>query len=150
MTRTLDIVDKWPGLVVDVPEGQRLGELAVVPPRDADIKVIRSNLYAYNATHGLRVGDFVKFQDDSIRRVCHICERNGAEVCFQPQSNLGDGSYSIGDGYCSYSGGLDSPVTHNLMPAHKWVSGFAWSWGVSSGAHMGINFWTYYRLFLAY
>ena len=89
----------------------------VTDERDAQIVAARAE--TYDTLHGPRVGDFVTFADGVTRRISHVWPAGWNEdgVARLQTSDLpgGDkpmysGSYYLGDGYISYSGGLHASL----------------------------------------
>jgi hypothetical protein len=72
-------------------------------------------------------GDFIRFADGTLRRVTHVwTENNKPELC-QTNENASDGSFYLGNGFMSYSGGLLSGVqADTLTRTQEIIKGAAW------------------------
>lgn len=72
-------------------------ERPVFDERDADL--IADFMIALDEHTGPRVGDFVRFADDVLRRVSYIWPESGVQTS-------DEGSFYLGKGYVSFSGSL--------------------------------------------
>jgi hypothetical protein len=83
----------------------------VVDYSDLDTKdkaIYRRRNNAYNKREGIRVGDWIKHKNGKFDRVTYIW-RDENDVVFQIQTGGNKyGRYYMGDGYMSYSGGLNT------------------------------------------
>lgn len=99
----------------------------------------------FNEIKGIRVGDWVRFPDGSMNRVTHIWEfDNGYDI-----QTGGGGSYYLGDGYISHSGGLDIGIDGSHFTITKEVKK-AWVWFFKNDyrmAHNGIDYKMDFRVF---
>lgn len=69
--------------------------------------ILKKRIELRDKKEGIRIGDYLVVEDGDYRRVAHIWDDG-----IQPSS--GNPSIYLGDGYMSYSGGLDSAI-----PLHK-------------------------------
>jgi hypothetical protein len=74
-------------------------------PRDLDIRAKRQA--ALDAKDGLRVGDWVEFSDQVVRRISHIWP-DGVQTS-------DSGSFYLGEGFVSMSGSLYSMVPKSSL-----------------------------------
>ena len=99
-----------------------MAPLVVIDERDALIVAARAE--TYETIHGPRVGDFVVFADGVTRRISHVwaadCYDDGI-ARLQTSSLPGSdepwhsGTYYLGNGYVSYSGGLHGSVKADTL-----------------------------------
>jgi hypothetical protein len=75
---------------------------------DRDATILAERIAMYDEIPGPRVGDFVTFADGVTRRISYIW-RDEHDVPFSAQTSDG-GSYHLGNGYVSMSGGLYAGV----------------------------------------
>jgi hypothetical protein len=89
--------------------------------RDAEIRAL--NLQEWNKRMEPRVGDFVRFQGGVMRRISYLW---GNHEAGRVQTSKG-GHYYFGDGYCSFSGELQSgvPLT-SLTRSDEVCMGLVW------------------------
>ncbi len=71
---------------------------------DRDAAILEQRTIAYDKRQGPRVGDFVIFADGVTRRVSYIWDWDSDDDTSVQTSD--GGSYYLGDGYVSMSGGL--------------------------------------------
>ena len=84
----------------------------------ADFLMIKSRMALYNERQGARVGDYLKIGDKYLRFVCDYGEK------IQVGQN---GSYYLGKGYLSHSGGCDESYPHaNLRQTKETRNGSVW------------------------
>lgn len=86
-----------------------LAEIAKRNPWDErDDAILAERVAALDAVEGPRVGDFVRFNEGTVRRISYIW-RDEHETAFNVQTSDG-GSFYLGNGYVSMSGSLYSGV----------------------------------------
>jgi hypothetical protein len=84
---------------------------------ERDAEIYRQRFHAFYDVHGPRVGDFVRFADGIERRISFISPPEWLE---EPdpvdavQTSDG-GSWYLGNGYTSFSGGLFPPVKRSTL-----------------------------------
>lgn len=120
-----------------------------------DLEILRSRVDELNERTGPRVGDFVRFADGVTRRVSHLwawdVRTDGprpADWVDSAQTSDG-GSFYLGDGYVSMSGGLHPGVPlETLTDTGELLSGQCWffhhDW---HRAHNGVNVCVPFRLY---
>lgn len=88
---------------------------------DRDRLILRERMAAHEAGDGPQVGDFVTFAGGTRRRLSRLWPDG-----FQT-SDVGSGSYYLGPGYVSYSGGLYTacPID-SLTYANSHAIGMVW------------------------
>lgn len=69
---------------------------------ETDAAIFSERFHAFQDIHGPRVGDYVKFADGRMERISHIC---GDSV-----QTSESGSFYLGKGYVSFSGGLNPGI----------------------------------------
>lgn len=117
----------------------------VLDERDTAILARRTAML--DADTDLRVGDFVRFADGTLRRVSHIW-RDEQDRPESVQTSNG-GTYYLGDGYVSMSGGLYRGVpasTLSLTAESRdgWVWFFHHDW---TRAHNGVDVMVPFRVY---
>ena len=99
-----------------------MAPLVGIDERDALIVAARAE--TYETIHGPRVGDFVVFADGVTRRISHVwaadCYDDGIARLQTSDLPGGDepwfsGTYYLGDGYVSFSGGLHDAVKADTL-----------------------------------
>lgn len=71
---------------------------------ERDLEILRDRVSQLEEREGPRVGDFVRFSDDAVRRISHVWDwEDGSELLIQTSDG---GSYYLGNGYVSMSGSL--------------------------------------------
>lgn len=102
-----------------------------------DAEILAKRVKAFDEKPDMRCGDFLKLKDGTLRRIAHHW---GDGV--QPSSGNGDnGSFYLGRGYCSYSGGLDSLIPiEQFKPTGETMMGRVWIfhrdfWGAGRGVY---------------
>jgi len=93
--------------------------------RDRDI--LRKRVKLLNKRKGPRVGDYLRLPDGKITRITYIWSNSDGSP-YSIQAGGGNYGYYLGDGYVSYSGGLDpgfkmSKYTikrSGTKPGHVW------------------------------
>ncbi len=79
-------------------------ELKIAQKENRHIVVL--NMRAMNRREGIRTGDYIRAKNGSMHRVAYIWrDENDKPILWQTAS--GAGSYALGKGYISYSGGLN-------------------------------------------
>ena len=94
-----------------------------------DIEIVKKRVKAYDALEGPRVGDYIRPGSPSgvgiimpgipYKRITHIWRDLGPGIPDSIQTSLLEGSFYLGDGYVSYSGGLDPGIPANLLKLTK-------------------------------
>lgn len=129
------------------------GVLADLDERDQQILADRQ--LAYDAIEGPRVGDFVRFADGVERRISYIW-RIGAGDGFWVRpadydriQTSDSGSYHLGDGYVSMSGGLHPAIPANtLSETDETKPGPCWFFHHDlARAHNGVDVLATFRVF---
>lgn len=110
---------------------------------DRDRALVAERAAAYDRINGPRVGDFVEFADGVIRRVSHVWD-NGVQTS-------DGGSFYLGDGYISFSGGLYPQIPFSSLSetgekrnASVWIFHHDWA-----KAHNGVGAEIPFRVFKA-
>ena len=109
-------------------------------------EIFKSRVEQYDKIEGIRVGDWVRFPDGTMNRVTHIWD---VEPERQIQTGGNGCGFYLGDGYISYSGGLDPAVPESkftLVPETK----LGWVWFFKKNyraAHNGIDYEMPFRVF---
>lgn len=106
-------------------------------------EILENRVALYNQRSGARVGDYLQLPHGELTRFTHDW---GDSI----QTGGSDGgSYYIGNGYLSYSGGLDSGVQKkDIRKTNKTKSGSVWFFdGDVSGANRGVYFNVEFRIF---
>lgn len=78
--------------------------------KDQIILKQRQVLLDKSAQAGPMQGDFIRFADGEYRRIAHVWTGDGQPEHIQPNLASQGGSYYLGEGYVSYSGGLASAI----------------------------------------
>lgn len=84
--------------------------MTTLDAKDQAILARRDGLY-FNEKSGPKVGDYVDFANGVTRRVSHVWELDGGLAV---QTSAG-GSWYLGEGYCSFSGGLYRAVAGTTL-----------------------------------
>jgi len=106
-------------------------------------QIFNDRVEALNKITTPRVGDFLKLPYGLYTRFTHewddSIQTGGSE----------HGSYYLGDGYCSYSGGLDSGVKFkDIQPTSETKEGKVWFFDKNmSGADRGVDFKIPFRVY---
>lgn len=104
----------------------------------------------YNTLGGMRVGDWVKLPNGEYTRITHVWRNeNGSPFSVQTGGTF-YGSFYLGDGYISYSGGLDPGLDpKDLIPTHEKKKGQIWFFKNDHWkADNGIDYIMLFRVFL--
>jgi hypothetical protein len=76
-----------------------------------DLTILSQRAGAYAAQSGPRIGDYVDFADGVTRQISHIWD-----LLPVPSIQTSDGgSFYLGDGYCSFSGGLHPGIPADTL-----------------------------------
>lgn len=94
---------------------------------EKDQAIFTERLAALAARTVIKVGDFIRLPDGTIKRVAHVWTDDfHAPELVQPTFGK-DGSYYLGKGYASYSGGLNIGIpaekftaTNETLPGYVW------------------------------
>ena len=114
---------------------------------DQDAELVAQYEASLNKVEGPRVGDWIRFSDGVTHRVSHVWIGDGIE---NPgvQTSAG-GSFHLGDGYVSFSGGLDPStplavltLTEETKPGNVWIFHHNW-WKAHNAVHTDIPFRVY-------
>jgi hypothetical protein len=106
--------------------------------------ILKERIEAYNKKEGLRVGDYVIDLDGTVSRVTHIY----SDGDFQAGGSK-EGSFYLGNGYCSYSGSLNScKDIKKAIYTGKKLNGSIWFFSNDiAEAHNGVYFEMPFRVF---
>ena len=74
---------------------------------ERDVDIMRARMALLDGMEAIRCGDYVRFPDGHYERVSHVWE-DGVQT-----SN--GGSWYLGNGYCSFSGGLNAVVSNDTL-----------------------------------
>jgi hypothetical protein len=88
------------------------GTLADLDERDQAILIARVTALP---TGSPRVGDFVTYDDGTVRRISYVWDWDGADEALYQTSD--GGSYYLGDGYVSMSGSLHTSTPRSTLVA---------------------------------
>lgn len=104
--------------------------------RDEEIR--QQRITAWQQRQGPRVGDFVLMNDGTTRRFTHDW---GEDIQTTSSYYPTHGSFYFGDGYCSYSGGLDPAILKtSIEDTGETRDGTVWFFHHGcSGAHRGVH-----------
>ena len=111
-------------------------------------EILAERVKLYDARPGPRVGDYVMVVDKVLDRITHIW-RDVPE----PRAQCGggeNGSYYLGNGYCSYSGGLNGGcLLSDLEETDLLMDGCVWFFDDDvAGAGRGVYFRIRHRVFV--
>jgi hypothetical protein len=107
-----------------------------------DSEILRVRAAAFLARQQVKQGDFIRFANGTIRRVSHVwTDENNQPDGVQTTMKDTGGSFYLGDGYMSYSGGMWPSIPANtLTRAVELMDGRAWFFHHDySQAHNGID-----------
>lgn len=109
-----------------------------------DQEILESRIKRWDLKKGPRVGDFVKMLDGTLRRFTHSWGDRIQTTC---KGILG--LFYLGDGYVSYSGGLDPSILKiNLkLDLHKVEGRFWFFHNNQHQAYCSIEVMAYCRIF---
>jgi len=127
----------------------------ILDERDTRIALERIERFGRLKGPGPRVGDFVIFADDVVRRVSHVWEvSDGWETDTYQTSDISGGGYAhgrwyLGDGFCEFSGGLHTSIPgETLTDTGELRDGTAWFFHHDRKvAHNGVEFRAPFRVF---
>lgn len=113
---------------------------------ERDQEILANRVELLNKVEGPRVGDFVIFANGVERRISHIWEWGDGPEAIQSSDG---GSYYLGAGYVSMSGGLRPPVKPaTLTPTDQKREGSVWFFHHDHWlAHNGIEATIEFRVF---
>ena len=114
-----------------------------------NIAILETRMKQYNAIPGARVGDWIREPDGRMTRATHDWNDDG-ETCETIQHGGNENSsYYLGDGYLSYSGGLDSGIKKCwLRETAEKKDGCVWIFDHGfAGAGRGVGFVVEFRVF---
>ena len=122
------------------------GDARVIPD-DRDREMIDRYMAALDARTGPREGDFVVFAGGTTRRLSHIWTFDSGAPEFIQTSD--GGSFYLGDGYVSFSGGLHPGLRADLFrPTGTTRLGWAWTFHHNQHrASNAVHFRVPFRLF---
>jgi hypothetical protein len=112
-------------------------------------KILAERMAAYNAIPGCRVGDWIIELSGRMTRATHDWNEPG-ETCETIQHGGSEyGEYYLGNGYLSYSGGLDTGIKKNtLKNTGETKSGKVWFFiNDYHTADNGIEYMVQFRIF---
>lgn len=121
---------------------------------ERDREIIAERETALNKVDGPRIGDWVRFNDGVMHRVCHVHNwteqdrREYPSLVAGVQTTVG-GSFHLANGSVSYSGGLDPTLPfEKLTPTGETRDGRVWifhhdSWRADNGVDFTIPFRVY-------
>ena len=116
--------------------------------RERNLPALARRLASFDKRAGARVGDFIRLPDihPKLGQWTRITHDHGDLL--QTGGGAG-GSYYLGNGYLSYSGGLDHGVTPDcLLATDQTKEGSVWFFdGEMSGAGRGVDFTAPMRVF---
>lgn len=106
-------------------------------------QILQARIAAFNQINGARVGDYLKLPYGLITRFTHAWDDT-----IQAGGYAGS-AYYLGNGYISYSGGLNSGAKKcDIIPTEETKQGQVWFFdGDISGAHRGVDFVMDFRVF---
>jgi hypothetical protein len=112
-----------------------------------DTEILAQRIYAFEQVTGPRVGDYVRFADDVTRRISYIW-RDEHDQAFNVQTSDG-GSFYLGNGYVSFSGGLyDGVEPSSLSGGDRKMLGSVWFFHHDQHmAHNGVDAEIPFRLY---
>jgi hypothetical protein len=112
-------------------------------------KILEERMKAYNEIEGCRVGDYIRELNGRLTRVTHDWNEPGETSETIQHGGSEYGQYYLGNGYISYSGGLDSGIKKNqLKPTGEMKQGKVWFFNNDfAGAGRGIDFMVSFRVF---
>jgi len=110
-------------------------------------QILSDRMAAFNRRAGARVGDWLKLDPPDPR--CPAYTRFTHDWGDSIQTGGQDGSFYLGNGYLSYSGGLDPGISHgDLLLTDDVKEGSCWFFdGDMSGAGRGVGFRVPMRVF---
>lgn len=105
-------------------------------------EILKARISLYNEKTGVRVGDWLELPHGEFTRFTHAWDDH-------IQTGGGSGGYYLGNGYLSYSGGLDSGIKRSdIIPTEQTKRGNIWFFDKDiSGAGRGVYFDVEFRVF---
>lgn len=110
-------------------------------------EILTERMRLLDAQPGPRVGDYVRLPDGKLHRFSHRWDASEnpspADVLFQTSSS---GSWYLGDGWCSFSGGLDPSIPlSEIQSTDETCTGQVWffdhNWAEANNAlHVNVPF----------
>lgn len=123
---------------------------SLVQTDERDLDIIRVRMEQLNIVKGPRCGDWVDFDNGNGKRqrISHLWG-DGSEPEWDGAQTSDGGSFYLGEGYVSFSGGLDLKVPFELLTlTDQTRMGSAWifhhNWHT---AHNGIDFKVPFRVY---
>jgi len=90
---------------------------------ERDKEILQHRLNEWSTRNGPRIGDWCEMLDGSLRRFTH----DWGDSIQVTSSLTGLGSFYFGDGYMSYSGGLNRAINkEQLVDTGKTINGPVW------------------------
>jgi hypothetical protein len=119
-------------------------EYRVTGKPETDFAIMEKKVAKFNERQGARVGDFVRFADGSLHQFTHDWDKYGLQT-----AKAHCGSYFLGDGYVSYSGGLDPTIKRETFrQTEETMLGWVWIFsGDYQRAHNSVKFQIEFRVF---
>jgi len=124
----------------------------VIPyTKDKNERILREREHAFNKRKGIREGDYIKEKNGNLTRVTYIWrDENDKPMLYQTGGNEYS-RYYLGDGYLSYSGGLDhgyepKNTKFRKLPIKKYGSVWFFKDNIS-GAGRGVEYIIKFRVF---
>lgn len=116
--------------------------------KEVNDNILKARLEQFNLIPGARLGDFIKLPSetgDFYTRITHIWE---GDNMLQTGGSAGN-AYYLGNGYLSYSGGLDPGLkADDLIPTDEKKQGLIWFFSNNeSRAHNGVEYSIEFRVF---
>lgn len=113
------------------------------------VKILNDRMKVYNEIPGARVGDWIREKSGRMTRATYDWNREGQTDDIIQHSGSEYGQFYLGDGYLSYSGGLDTGIRKNqLRDTGKMKNGEVWffkdDWHTGGN---GIDFMVPFRVF---
>ena len=111
---------------------------------DKDLNILKTRIKEYDRIKDARVGDFFITSEDHYVRFTHAWDDH-----IQTSESEKSGSFYLGNGYISYSGGLDpgfkySEIVDTGQIKKGWIWFFHDGWQL---AHCGVHFNIDFRVF---
>lgn len=107
-----------------------------------DLDILKSRIELFDKRTGPRVGDYLELPYGILTRFTHAWD-DGIQI------GGGSSSYYLGNGYISYSGGLDPSIEYSaIVPTDKKKDGVIWFFhGDSAGGGRGVYSTIPFRVF---
>lgn len=107
-------------------------------------EILKERTESYNSIHGARVGDFLKLPNGEYTRFTEEWDDS-----LQTGGTNSSRGYYLGNGFCEYSGSLDSGVQKaDILPTDEKKKGFIWFFKNNQAiAHNGAEFEIEFRVF---